>query len=140
MSLGFSTALRNARLQTIIDYLDAGTVNPNGSVNFYGAGVGRPATGAAITDQTLVGTVGLSIPSATIAAGVLTFDTFADDTSADADADIGWARFFDRDGNFVFDAGCGIAASGEDIIFNTLTARIGGIIQILSGSITEGNA
>ena len=139
MALGFSVALRDARLQKIIDLLDTGSTNPNGQIELYGAGVGRPATGAAVTDQTLIGTLNLAIPSATIATGVLTFDTIADDVSADADEDIEWARFFDRDGNFIFDAGCGIGGSGEEIIFNTVTAKIGGAIQITSGSLTEGN-
>ena len=131
--------MRTSRIQVILDALDAG-VGSFATMALYGEGVGRPATGAAITDQTLFGTITLSNPSATILNGVLTFDTFTDDSSADADGDIEWARFFDTDGNFVTDMGCGIAASGEEIIFNTLTVRLGGIIQVLSGSLTEGNA
>ena len=139
MTIGLDTVVRNSGLQVIIDALDAGA-GANATIELYGAGLGRPATGAAITDQTLIGTLTLSNPSGTIATGVLTFDTITDDTSADADENIGWARFLDTDGNFVCDMGCGIAASGEELIFNTLTARIGGIIQILSGSLTAGNA
>ncbi len=138
MGIGFSIALRTARSQAIIDALDGG-VGANATVQLYGAGAGRPATGVAVTDQTLIGTLTLSNPSGTATAGVLTFDVIADDSSGDADEDIEWARFFDTDGVFVTDMGCGIAASGEAIIFNTLTARIGGVIQILSGSLTEGN-
>lgn len=140
MSIGLDVALRNARLQQIIDALDAGV--GAGYFEFYGAGVGRPATGAAITDQTLIGTSVLSDPSGTISNGVLTFNPISDDLSADADEDIEWCRAFDGSGGFVMDLGCGSVAipNGQEIIFNTLTARIGGVIQILSGSLTEGNA
>jgi len=122
----------------VLDALDAGA-GANATIKLYGAGAGRPATGAAITDQTLIGTLTLSNPSGTISTGTLTFGTIADDTSADADEDIEWARFLDTDGDFVTDMGCGIAASGEELIFNTLTARVGGVVQILSGGLTEGN-
>lgn len=125
-------------MQIILDALDTGA-GANATIKFYGAGVGRPATGAAITDQTLIGTLDMSAPSGTITTGVLTLDTVSDDVSADADEDIEWARFLDKDGGFVMDAGCGITGSGEDIIFNTLTARVGGVVQVLSGSFTEGN-
>lgn len=138
MGAGFSIALRNARAQAIIDALDGG-VGANATINVYGGGVGRPATGVAITDQTLAGTLTLANPSGTVAAGTFTLDSVADDVSADADIDIGWARFFNTDGVFVMDMDCGISASGAQIIFNTVTARIGGVIQLLSGSMTEGN-
>lgn len=138
MGVGFSVALRTARSQAIVDALDGG-VGANATIKLYGAGSGRPATGAAVTDQTLIGTLTLSNPSGTVSNGVLTFDVITDDSSGDADENIEWARFLDTDGTFVTDMGCGIAASGEAIIFNTLTARVGGVIQILSGSLTEGN-
>ena len=134
MTVGFSTDLRNARLQAIIDKLDAGS--GAGYLEFYSAV--RPATGAAITDQTLLATCVLSDPCGTISDGVLTFDTIADDVAADADGDIAWARAFDSDANFVADFSCG--TSGADINFNTVTAKVGGVVQILSGSMTEGNA
>ena len=138
MTIGMPTAMRDARMQVLLDALDTGA-GANATIKFYGAGVGRPATGAAITDQTLIGTLDMSAPSGTITTGVLTLSTVTDDVSADADADIGWARFLDKDGAFVIDASCGLTGSGEDIIFNTLTARIGGVVQVLSGSFTEGN-
>lgn len=136
MSIAFSTALRNARLQKIIDALDAAATP--GKILLYSAT--RPATGAAITDQTLLGTITLADPCATISAGVLTFGTFVEDSSADATGTIAWARGEDGDGNFVMDLGCGVSGSGQELIFNTLSVQAGGVIQILSGSLTEGNA
>lgn len=140
MGLNFSEALRNARLQVVLDNMDggAGGVLPTAYMELYDNP--RPAAGAAITTETLIGTVAFSDPSGTITAGVLTFDTIADDLLADADADIGWARIYDSDGLWQMDLGCGLSGSGQEIIFNTLTARIGGVIKILSGSFTEGNS
>ncbi|MCP4501571.1 MAG: hypothetical protein GY822_16555 [Deltaproteobacteria bacterium] len=99
----------------------------------------RPSAGVDITTEIFVASCALSEPSAVVAGGVLTFETISDDVSADADEDIGWCRIVDSDGEWVMDLGCGIKDSGEQIIFNTLTARIGGVIKILSGSLTEGN-
>ena len=139
MGLNFSEALRNARLQAVIDKLDSGAdgVTTTAMMHFYDEP--RPPAGDAITTEILIGSCALSEPSATISAGVLTFEPISDEVSADADEDIFWCRIVDSDGTWVLDLGCGINASGEQIIFNTLTARIGGVIKILSGSFTEGN-
>lgn len=136
MNLKFSTAARNARMTALRDLLDADT-DP-GYLELYTAA--QPATGgAAITDQTLLGTCTLSKPCGSVSGGVLTLATVADDLSADADGDIAWARFYDGAGNWVMDADCGDEASSALIKFNTVVAKAGGIIQIVSGTLTEGN-
>jgi len=137
MTIGIATTIRNNILEQIIDAFDA-AVSP-GAILLYTEGSGRPATGGAITDQVLLGTIGLSDPCATIDAGVLTFDAFTEDPIADDTGQIAFARGVDGDGNFVMDLGCGISGSGEELIFNTLNVQAGGVIQILSGSLTEGN-
>jgi len=139
MSMNFSTALRNARGQAVISEIDAGAdaVTTMGVMHFYNNP--RPAAGAAITTETHIAECELSEPCATVTNGVVTFDTVSDDVAAEADEDIGWCRIVDSDGVYVIDLDCGIAASGAEIIFNTVTARIGGVVQILSGSFTEGN-
>jgi hypothetical protein len=128
-----AVSLRDSRLTAIVTAMDAGA-GP-AEMRFYNAP--RPATGGAVT--TLVGTNVLSDPSGTVSSGVLTFNSISDDVSADADEDIAWARIVDSDNNFIMDLDCGISGSGAEIIFNTVTARIGGVIQVLSGSLTEGN-
>ena len=138
MSMKFSEALRDARATQIINALDADATNP-GYIEFYTSP--QPgAAGDAITTQTLLGACTLSKPSGTVSGGVITFATIADDTNADAGGDIAWARFYDGGGAFVMDADCGVTGSGAALEFNTLTVQAGGIIQVLSGSITEGNA
>ncbi|WP_367154641.1 hypothetical protein [Methylomonas sp. HYX-M1] len=138
MTLGLATAIRNNRLQQIVNAFDAGT-GP-GKIRLYTAGVGRPATGGVITDQVLLGTITLSIPCGTITAGELSFGTFTEDALADATGTIGFARGVDGNDNFVLDMGCGVSGSEEELIFNTLSVQAGGGIQILSGSLIEGNA
>ncbi|MCF7964221.1 MAG: hypothetical protein K9L79_01640 [Methylobacter tundripaludum] len=133
--LAFSTALRSSRAQLIADALDAGATA--GKILLYTAP--RPATGAAITTQTLIGTCVLSDPCGTVSNGVLVFDGINNDDLADATGVIAWARGVDGDDAFVLDMSCGVADSGAALIFNTLSAQTGGAIQVLSGSITEGN-
>jgi len=134
MAVGMVSTLRNARAQTIIDAIDAGT--GAGEINFYDGT--KPATGGAVTN--LIGTCTLSDPCATISNGVLTFDTISDDVAADATGVITWCRIVDSDSNTVIDMDCGEGGSGAAVIFNTTSAQAGGVITILSGSLTEGNS
>jgi hypothetical protein len=145
MPISFSTALRNARAQQTLDALDA--ANNPGSIKYYTAP--KPATGATITTQTLLGSTELSQPSGTVADGKLTFNNITDDIAADADGDIAWARGADGDGNFVLDGDCGLDLTQAEIdagdkpavfIFNTLVAKAGGTIRVASAVLTEGNA
>ena len=135
MPIKFSDSVRSLRSQAIIDAMDAGT--GNASIKFYTAP--QPSKGAVITTEILIGSVECSSPSSAVSNGVLSFNSINDDISADADGDIAWARCEDSDGNFIFDADCGVSGSGAVFIFNTIVARIGGVIQVLSGSLTEGN-
>lgn len=133
--LVFSASLRSARSQAIANALDAAAM-PGKFLLYDGP---RSASGAAVTTQTLIGTCVLSTPCGTVTNGVLTFATIADDTVADATGTIAWARGVDGDDTFVLDMSCGITGGTEALLFNTLSTQAGGVIQILSGSITEGN-
>ncbi|MGJ0489598.1 hypothetical protein [Methylobacter sp.] len=134
--LALSLGTRNDRLQAILNKLDAGT--GAGKLLVYTGP--RPATGAAITTQTLIGTCVLSDPAGTVANAQLTFSPISDDIAADADGEIAWVRGVDSDNNFVLDMGAGLAGSGKTVIFDTLTAKLGGIIKFLAGAFMEGNA
>lgn len=135
MPLNFSTTLRTARLQAIINALDTGT--NNATLKFYSAA--KPATGAAITDQVLLGTLTFSKPCGTVANGVLTFEPIASDPVADATGVINWGRAFDGNGAFVMDLNCGVDSNAV-VAFNNVSVEAGGIIMINSGALTEGNA
>lgn len=133
MAYVLATALRNAIMQKYVDFLDANT-NP-GKLNFYTSP--KPANGAAITSQTLIGTCVLSKPSGTVTNGILTLATVSDDVNVDASGTVAWCRAVDGADNFVADLDCG--TSGSDITFNTLVAIAGKTLKVTGGTLTEGN-
>jgi hypothetical protein len=137
MNIKLATTIRSARITLVRDALDA-----NASPGYFELYTGtQPATGgAAITTQIKLGTLTLSKPCGTISNGVLTFDAIADDAAADDSGQIAWARFYDGGGNFVMDGDCGDNSSNALVKFNSLNVLQGGLIEILSGSLTEGNA
>ncbi len=69
----------------------------------------------------------------------MTFAPIADDPIADNTGTISWARLLNGDGGFVADLNCGITGSSAILIFNNLSIQAGGLISIISGSLTEGN-
>lgn len=136
MTMGYATTLRNTRLNDIRDAIDAGAAA--GTVKIY-TGT-RPATGAALSGNTLLSTGTFSDPSAPSAAsGVLTFSSITY-TDAVADGTATWARIEDSDGTFVADASVGTTGSGEDITLNAVTFVTGGPVNHVSATITAGNA
>jgi hypothetical protein len=137
MSISMATTLRNARLNQITAAIDAGA--GAGTLKLYTGP--RPASGAAITSETLLATLTFSDPSAGAAsAGVLTLDTITDDTSADASGTAVWARIQDSDAAFVMDLDVGAAGSGADIELVSTTITAGQAVGIASATITEANA
>ena len=136
MTMKFNETLRTARAQQIIVAIDADT-NP-GTIKFYNGT--QPANGAAITTETLLGTLTFSKPSATATAGVITFAVINEDSEADANGTATWARITDGAGAFVMDVSIGTIGSGEVIEMNTTSIVEGGPIRINSFVITEGNA
>jgi hypothetical protein len=135
MSLSFSMLLRNARAQAVISALDSGVEHAKFQF-FTGT---KPAVTGSITTETLLGTCVLSKPCAIVIDGVIVFDVIANDPVADATGVIGWGRGFDGDGNFAMDFNCGTNGSNAMMIFNNLNVIAGGVISILSGTLTEGN-
>ena len=140
MAVKFSESLRNDRAEQIKAKIDADT-NP-GILQFYTGP--QPDTGAAITTQTLLGTLTFSKPCGTVTGGVLTFGTVAEDSAADATGEAAWGRISDGAGNFVMDGDVGDLNSTA--AFRMITPMI--IIDtpikieqvIFPFSITEGNA
>lgn len=104
-----------------------------------------PTDGGTVTDNDIVwqdmgeipvllGTLTLSQPCGTIANGVLTFDAWTEDSSADASNTATWGRFRDGDGNNVLDGSVGVAGSGADFTINTANIVSGGPIRIKEGT------
>ena len=132
MALALTTALRNAHLDAITAAIDAGA--GAGVVRIYDGA--RPASGGTAT--TLLGTVTCTDPAAPAASGgVLTFNAFTEDSSADATGTASWARIEDSAGAWVMDMDVG--TSGTELVMSTTSITAGGPIRIDSGSLTAGN-
>jgi len=133
MAIGFSAAVRNARMNAIT------TAAGNGALLRLYTGT-RPATGAAITSQVLLGTLVCGSPLAPAAAdGVLTFNTIADDISADNAGTCTWARLATSGGTFVADFSVTVVGGGGDVTMNSVIVSAGQLLQAASATLTEGN-
>ncbi len=132
-NLRLVTAVKNSALDTIKAAIDAGS-GP-GTINIY-SGTQPTAPSDAITSQVLLGTLTFSDPCGASSAGVLTFSTIAQDTSADATGTATWARIKDSTGSVVFDCDVGTTGGGATIQFNTTNFVITGPILISSFTIS----
>jgi hypothetical protein len=133
----YSTALRSAQAQAIIDQLDA--QSDPGTFKFYTTPL--PATvGAAITTQTLLGTVTLAKPSGTVSNGVLTFSAMVDDTNAAATGSAAFVRAADGSGLFVADLKATLNGDGGPVTMASLQIYQGGTLHVTSATITIGNS
>jgi hypothetical protein len=132
-NLRVTLALRNARLDGLKTAIDAGA-GP-GLIKIY-SGTQPANADAALSGNTLIGTLTFTDPSAPAASGgVLTFSPIAQDVSADQTLVATWARITDSTGAQVFD--CDVAQSGATINLNTVSIVTGGPIQISSFTITD---
>ena len=129
MALGYAVAVRNAMLQALVDYAGA-----NAKVRMYTST--RPATGGTATTQLAELTCGATL--GTVSAGVLTFSTITQDTSADASGTATWFRVVKSDGTtHVTDGNCG--TSGSDMNLTTTAIVATQPVSISSWTITEAN-
>lgn len=137
MAVGYATTLRSNRMTQVINAIDAGA--STGKLRIYTAT--RPATGAAITTQTLLAELSFADPCGTVTNGVLTFSALTADSSADATGTAAWARVVDSDGNFVMDMSVTATGGGGDIELNTTSILQNGLVQgTATRTLTEGNA
>lgn len=126
MTLAFSTTLRNSRADAI--------TSAAGSACKLAIYDGlRPASGGTATNKlaefTFTGNLATSASN-----GVLTLNIPPNATGI-ADGDATWARITTSAGTFVVDL-----SVGSDIFLNTATVTTGLVVQLTSGTVTEGNA
>lgn len=131
MTVGFSTAVRNARA-------DAITTQAGGSCKLRIYNGTRPATGGTAT--TLLAELTCNATFAPGASGgVLTLNAITQDSSADATGTATWARIVKSDGTtHILD--CSVGTSGADIVLNTTSIVAGAAVAVTSAVLTEGNA
>ena len=134
MALGINTTTRSSMMTQLLNAIDAG--GAAGSVKIYNGT--RPATGGAAT--TLLSTITLAFPSASVASGVLTLlGTPLSDTNAAATGTATWARVSTSAGAFVADCSVSGTGGGGDIQLSSTSIASGQTVRITSGTITEGN-
>jgi hypothetical protein len=129
MALGFSTTLRNARLDQITT-----AIGTSGKIRIYSGT--QPATGGTAT--TLLAEDALSATSAPAASGqVLTLNAITT-SNAVATGTATWFRILTSANVPVIDGTVG--TSGADLNLNTTSIVSGGPVAISSFTITEANA
>lgn len=134
MALAFATTLRNAMLDQIKTALDAGA--GAALIRIYDGT--RPATGGTAT--TLLAELTCTDPSAgSASAGVLTFSSITQDSSANATGTATWFRMVDSSATFVMDGNVA-APSGGDLNLTTTSIVATQPVSISSAIITAGNA
>lgn len=133
MSAGFNVTLRNAMLNLITAAADAGA--GDALLRVYDDGtVGRPATGAAVTDQVLLVESDMATPfAAGAAAGVLTV-TLPPSATILASGFATWFRVVDSTGGFVMDGDVGV-----EMIINFPDLVLGEPFDVTSFAVTAGN-
>lgn len=136
MTVGIGTDVKNSALLGIRALIDGGA--GVGLVRIYDAP--RPGTGVAITTQTLLGEIELNKPSfSEPSAGsmnLLLTPNPVQEASAIAGGTALWARIVDSDGNFVMDIDVGDLASAAELKIPTTTITLGGLINVISGTIS----
>lgn len=134
--IGLSDGLTSARATLIRDALDAGT-GP-AVLTFYTSP--RPARGAAVTTQQVVGTATFSQPCGTVSGPSVVFGAIVGSAATGA-GPATWARAVDGDDAFVADFGVGAYGSGADIELEDVSPTAGELLTTSGAqSITEGNA
>ncbi len=136
MTFGYQVTIRDDKVALIRLALDAG----GGSAKMRIYNGARPATGGALTGQTLGAELLLAAPPCGVeASGTLTFGAIAGDTSADNSINPAtWVRFVTSADVFVMDGSVGL--SGADVNLNTVNIVAGVPVNVTDfASITDGN-
>lgn len=130
MAIGYSTSLRNTRLDAITT-----AIGTSGLCRIYSGT--RPATvNTALSGNTLLAELPASSSFAAAASGgVLTANAFTADSSADATGTATWATFTTSGGTRVADYNVG--TSGSDLNLNTTAISAGAQVSITSFTITH---
>jgi len=134
MSLTYTSDVKNARAQALVNQIDAGS--SQASIILY--------TGSAPIDVGVITTelplVTLTLPKpcyASIVNGVISLNVIPEQM-VQATGAAGFARLLNGDGDAIADMTVGVNGSGEDIELPTVDLIQGSYIRITAGQITEG--
>lgn len=134
MAFGYNMALRNARLGLVRDAIDAGA-GP-GTITLYSST--RPATGGAVTSQTVLAVGTFASPCGSVASGQMALDTITY-TNGMAAGFATWARIEDGSGAFVADCSVGVAATASDVVLADNYINVDIPITHVSAVLAAGN-
>tara|TARA_R110000851_G_C13102760_1_gene569259 strand:- start:41714 stop:42121 length:408 start_codon:yes stop_codon:yes gene_type:complete len=135
MALAFNAVLQNNMLDEIGALIDAGA--GAGVIEIYDGA--RPATGAAITTETLLASLTMDAASFGAAnAGSASAAAITGDAAADATGTASWFRVTDSVGTFIMDGDVGVA--GADLNLTTVSINIGVAVDITSFVLNAGNS
>ena len=135
MALAYSTTLRNAQLDAIDDAMNAGSAGA--TLKIYSGT--RPATGAALSGNTLLATLTFSTTAfGAASSGSITAASITSDSTADATGTASFFRIEDSDSTFIMDGDCG--TSGSDLNLDTTSISAGATVSISSFVFTAGNS
>ncbi len=122
MPVTYSTAVKTARLQAVVSQLGATSVLEIGTT-----GMG-----------TILASIPLSNPAATVTGAVLTFSGFPkSDTTADANGTAAAARIRSATGGVDLITGLTVGTAATDIILDSVAITAGQTITINSAAITH---
>jgi hypothetical protein len=124
MAIVYTNAIKDSRMQVVIDATDAGVA------------AGTLEIGTAGMASTLI-TFTLADPSATTAAGVLTLSGLPLNANAAATGTAAEARIRDSDSNDVV-TGLTVGTSGTDIIISSVSITSGQQYSVTSATFTHG--
>lgn len=141
MTIGISTAMRNSRLQLILDAIDAESdeYSPAHLLIYSGT---KPATGEILDeydDAVLLADFLLPYPCGIITDGVLTFGTIEDVVGLVNGIAV-WARITDADDVFVMDLTVTDYFGNGDVKVDNLQVYEDAAVHCTIAVITEGNA
>jgi len=131
MTVGYSTTLRNLRLDAITQ-----AVGSNGLLRIYDGT--RPASGGAGTNLLVTLTFSTVFAPTQTGSGTLTANTITQGTAIFTGV-ASWARITTSGGTFVADLGVGISGAGQEVTLNTTSISSGGVVACTSLLITAGN-
>lgn len=126
MAVNYSTAVKNTRLQAVIDALGSGALLVLGTSALAGA------TG-------VLASVPLASPAFTVSAGVLTMAGAPRTVAASGNGTVALAELRTSGGTVIASGlTVGLSGSGANIIVNATAFSIGQTVQVTTGTITHG--
>lgn len=124
MALNYSTAVKNARLQAVVDAIGAAGELVIGTAALAGTGTG------------VLARVPFANPSFTVAGGVMTAGALPRTITAIAAGTAAKAEFRHTDGTVVV-SGLTVGTAATDIIINATAVSVGQTVQLTVGTITH---